>query len=314
MDEKQRHWSATEERGSSLGIKLLAFVYRYLGRWLCKLLLVPIIFYFYLSGKVARKASIDYLTKSKANGVNVTPSFWSGFKHFMQFGYSILDKIDVLINHIDLDDLVFEGQEHLDELYNKGQGCILFGSHLGTLEICRTIGRRRRNKRINVLVSTPHANKINQLLKNLDPTVDVDLIQVTEFGVDLAIILKERIELGEMVVIVGDRTSISNFGRVHYVNFIGHPAPFGEGPFVLAGLLDCPVLLLFCLKDDSKFKIIFEPFAQTLKYPRKDRKELLDGAITEYAKRLEYYCGQYPLQWFNFYDFWLEDSKEKLIK
>ena len=77
----------------------------------------------------------------------------------------------------------------------------------------------------------------------------------------------------------------------------------------MAALLDCPVYYLFCLKEGSKYHVIFEHVADTLKMPRKERQQKLEKVVTDYAKRLEFYCLKYPFQWFNFFDFWSDDQK-----
>ncbi len=103
---------------------------------------------------------------------------------------------------------------------------------------------------------------------------------------------------------VADRTSVRFRQRSVYADFLGEPAPFPEGPFILAHLLGCPVYLLFCLKLDGRYRIILEPFASPLKLPRASRQAALREAAQRYAERLEHYCLLAPHQWFNFFDFW----------
>ena len=87
-------------------------------------------------------------------------------------------------------------------------------------------------------------------------------------GIDEAFKRREdKVEQGEIVVIVGDRTSATTGERSTRVEFLGKPASFSQGPFILAALLDCPVYFLFCLKDKKtkKYHVIFEHYSQTLK-------------------------------------------------
>ena len=85
---------------------------------------------------------------------------------------------------------------------------------------------------------------------------------------------------------------------------MGQPAPFPQGPFILASILRCPVDLLFALRQDGKLHIHCESFANPLLLPRAERQFALQQAIDRYAKRLEHYALQSPLDWFNFFDFW----------
>ena len=115
-------------------------------------------------------------------------------------------------------------------------------------------------------------------------------------------------------MIAGDRTSVTSPGRVIYSSFLGEPAAFSQGAFILASILDCPVYFLFCLKEKNNYRVIFEHVAETLKFSRKNRQASLTAVVDQYAKRLEHYCLAYPLQWFNFFNFWQNDqnvSREK---
>jgi predicted LPLAT superfamily acyltransferase len=74
--------------------------------------------------------------------------------------------------------------------------------------------------------------------------------------------LHERLERGEWLAIAGDRVPLHG-GRSVTVDFLGHPA-FPQGPWLLAGLLKCPVNLLMCLKQpDGHYRLTLEPFADS---------------------------------------------------
>ncbi len=307
---KQRHWSNMQERGTLLGMRILLTSYRLLGRWGLWVFMFPVVFYFYVSGKSGRTASIAFLNQvNRYLQREQTAGFWQGLKLFCSFADSAFDKIDAWQGAIGIEDIEYSNIEAFRELVESSSGAVLIGSHLGNLEVCRALSFGRYATRINVLVFTAHAVKFNDLLSSISSNVNLNLIQVTELSIDFVIELKERVERGEMVVIVGDRTSTSTSGRVVYADFLGKPAPFPEGPFILASLLECRVYLLFCLKDKDRFKVVFEPFSGKLALPRKHRKQVLQSCVERYAQSLSSYAAQYPYQWFNFYNFWQEDDK-----
>src|SRR5690606_28002115 len=103
---------------------------------------------------------------------------------------------------------------------------------------------------------------------------------------DTAIDLKTRIDRGEFIVILGDRTPVSPDGRVQPAEFLGENAPFAQGPFILAALMDCPVYLMFCLKRGGKYHVYFEHFADRIELPRKSREPALKDVVQRYARRL----------------------------
>ena len=313
--ERRTHWSRTPERGSLLGMQIMLTSYRLLGRRGFSLLLYPVIGYFWLTGRAQRQASQAYLARlerfARTQGVALPAEPRSSFRHFLRFGEAALDKLAGWRGDITEQEVELVGAEHYQAAINSGQGVLLLGSHLGDLELCRALGSRKQGLRINALVFTRHAARFNALLKQINPDSHLNLIQVQELGADTAILLKEKLERGEWVVIVGDRTSVTREKRVIWADFLGSPAPFPLGPFVLSSVLGCPVYLMFGLKEQGRFRVHFEPFTDGQPLPRQGRQEILASRVQAYADRLQHHCLRAPLDWFNFFDFWqLTDEQE----
>lgn len=299
-----------QERGTYLGMQTLLFIYRICGRRVLSFFLYPVVVYLYFSGGASQKASKEYWQRiAKIKGIPKKITHTTGIKHFYSFAQSAFDKIDAWAGKITANDIIYSQEHPLEKLEQKKQGAIFIGSHLGNLEVCRALGHGRYKTRINVLVFTYHAVEFNKVMQKINPDANVDLIQATNVTSELAILIKERIDNGEILVITGDRTSVNSTGRVIYSDFLGSPAPFSQGPFILASILDCPVYFLFCLKEGSRYRIIFEHVANSLKFARKTRQVELSAVISQYAQRLEHYCLEYPMQWFNFFDFWQNDQE-----
>ena len=106
------------------------------------------------------------------------------------------------------------------------------------------------------------------------------------------------------MAMVADRTSIAHGSRSVQCEFLGEPAYFPEGPFILASLLECPVYLLFCLKKEGKYDVYLEKLADPLELPRTTRRQDLERVVRVFADRLEKQCLAFPYQWYNFFDFW----------
>lgn len=313
--ERRTHWSRTPERGSLLGMQIMLASYRLLGRRGFSLLLYPVIGYFWLTGRAQREASRAYLARLEAfagaQGVALPAEPRSSFRHFLRFGEAALDKLAGWRGDITEQQVELVGAEHYQAAINSGKGVLLLGSHLGDLELCRALGSRKQGLRINALVFTRHAARFNALLKQINPDSHLNLIQVQELGADTAILLKVKLEQGEWVVIVGDRTSVTREKRVIWADFLGAPAPFPLGPFVLSSVLGCPVYLMFGLKEQGRFRVHFEPFADGQPLPRQGRQQILASRVQAYADRLQHHCLRAPLDWFNFFDFWqLTDEQE----
>jgi len=313
------HWSSEKEKGTSLGIYVLVWSYKLLGSWAFKLLLVPVIAYFTTFSTRAKNASIQYQTQlaeyqnkrlqNKEGQNKIIKIGWRQvYAHFFEFANAAIDKIGSWTGQLPANSVTIHNPEVNESILRSGKGVVFIGSHLGNLELSRAIGQNRTGLVINAVVFNKHALKFQNVLNKSNPDVRLNLIHVESIGIDTAILLRQKVDQGEAVIIVADRTSVNAVGRVEYANFLGKAAPFPQGPFVLAGLLECPVYLIFCLREADGYHVYHEHFSDNLKLPRKDRQLVLKNIIQNYANRLSFFCQKAPMQWFNFFDFWQQDK------
>ena len=303
----RRHWSSVAERGGTLGLKFLFAAYKTLGRRVFTVLLYPVMTYFFLTSPRARRASREYLGRVESllerEGRPLAHGL-SSFRHFIQFGDAILDKTAMWAGYMSKQNIRYVDPTIYEDIIKSDRGGIFIGSHLGNLEALRAFGGIVQGMTVNPLVFTHHAVKFVQFLKEDNPRAVENIIQVDTLGPESIIRLQDKIQAGEWIAMVADRTSVSHEDRAVYSDFLGTAAPFPEGPFILAALLECPVYLLFCVKVDGRYDVYLEPFADPLKLPRQSRREDLQRVTDQYARRLEQHCLTTPYQWFNFFDFW----------
>ena len=81
-----------------------------------------------------------------------------------------------------------------------------------------------------------------------------------------------------------------------------------QGPWLLAGLLRCPVNLLFCTRQGARYRVAMERLCDGIEWTRATRQSQIAYWTQRYANRLGAHCRQAPLQWFNFYPFWKDDA------
>jgi len=308
----ETHWSQHQERGSHLGLSLLLRTYALLGRKIFMFFLYPVIVYFFITGKKARMASQSFLQKVylyDKSSFQRKPDWRDSLNHFLHFGRSNIDKIASWMGEIDDKTLCFDHPESFNELMASGSGAVFIGSHLGNLELCRALSKTEPNLKLNVIAYSDNAKIFNAELKRINPSFTENLIQISTIGPDTAILLKEKINQGEVLVIVADRTSTTIKDSTVAAPFLGQQASFPVGPFVLGSIMECPVYLIFCVQEGEKYKLHFEQFSQQIILPRKKRKLALQMVLNQYAERLQHYVLKYPLQWFNFFDFWKIDKR-----
>jgi predicted LPLAT superfamily acyltransferase len=302
-----KHWSRLEERGAYLGIRFVWAAYFLLGRRVCRAILWPVVLYFYLTDPKRRLNSMSYFRHLRSV-TGSPPNGGEGLRHFMSFAEKMLETFIAWTPDGGNLPLRVVGAEEIDRLAVENRGGLLIVSHLGNAELSRSGLANRFGKPVNVLLHTKHAVQYNRVLQRINPAITAQTIEVTEVGPATAIDLETRVQRGEWIAIAGDRTPIGSAGRVSLVPFLGAPAPFSQGPYILAGLMKCPVYVMFCLRDEGGHTVYFEKFADRIELPRRGKDEFLHQLTARYAQFLERYCLQAPLQWYNFFDFWASEA------
>jgi predicted LPLAT superfamily acyltransferase len=303
------HWAAFAERGTLIGLRFMLLVYRLFGRWLFRPVAYLVAAYFTLRAGPAREASREYLDRVWTYGQGRSalphaPDRWTTLAHFHAFTEAILDKIAAWRGDIRYEQIDHENLELFEARRAAGAGGIWITSHLGNIEVCRAIGRQEREFQLTVLMHTRHAANFNRLLAEVAPASHVELLEVSEFNLATALRLSERIARGGFVVVVADRVPLGDSARVVRCPFLGRPAEFPLGPFLLATLLGCPAGTLFCVRDGARFRLVIDDLPGLAGVSRQHRQAAIEAAVATYAGRLESLCLRYPLQWFNFFPFW----------
>lgn len=312
MRKPPAHWSVETERRGQWGLRFMLAVYRYGGRLPFTLLLWPVVAIYWLSGQRARTASRQWLAQVTAAAQQrqvALPPRLNSYRHFLRFAGAMLDKVASWRGDLRWGrDIDFAPGAEAVIRAPAGQGKLILASHLGDIEACRAMAQQVSGLVINALVFTDNARRFRAVLETIAPQAGVNLMPVSDIGPETAILLQQKLDAGEWVAIVGDRTAVNpqrgGERRVIWSDFLGRAAPFPQGPFVLAAALRCPVLLMFALQQQGKLRIHCEPFADPLLLPRAQRQQALQQAVDHYAERLAHYALLAPLDWFNFFDFW----------
>lgn len=296
------HWQQQREGGNRFWLGVLVTASLRLGHGFMRRFLYLISLYYFLRRGAERRASRDYLTRLFGR----TASFGQVFKHIHYFSTTMLDRI-YLLAHGERDfDIEVNGLEQLQHYIAQGRGVLLVGSHQGSFEVLRTLAARCPEVPLRVLLDKQKTPAITELLEALAPEVGEAVIDVSQGGAATTLAMAETCRTGGMVALLADR------GRAHEtlrrVDFLGAPAPFPIGPWLLASTLQVPVILCFGLyRGGRRYTLSFELFAEQIDIPRESRHQAIDAILHRYAQRLEYYARLEPYNWFNFYDFWQQD-------
>jgi predicted LPLAT superfamily acyltransferase len=302
-----RHWSSFGEETVVGGMWLLYALYRCAGRAPFRVVLYPVVVWYWATNRRAREASLDYLRRLEAatGAIGHAPGRRETIAHFLSFAETLLDKMLAVGGRYRFDRLRYVGHEAIEAMVRAGQGGLLVTAHMGCLEMCQASAERTPGMKLTVLVHTAHAERFNRMLERLSPGRAVSLLQVTEISPATAVMLAERIARGEFVAIAGDRVPIvAGRASAVAVPFLGHAAPFPTGAYMLAALLKCPLLSLACIRQGDAHEIHLECLAERVVLPRADRLAAAQVHATQFAQRLERLLARAPYEWFNFFSFW----------
>lgn len=320
--EELLHWADEKEVISSNKPLLLVFsLMRKLPAYLIFVLIYPISFFFYIFSRRGRLESINYQKQMKKFTGGKIPFKISPFKQILSFALCIMEKMEGWLGNYHYDDLVTHDDDlkFLQNQLELGRGALFIGSHLGNIELLRSLssfGENGISRKISVtaIMELKSTEQFNRTLKEMNPNVDFQVIDPEKIGVNTIVELQEQIEHGGLVVITGDRTSARARSRIIREKFLGKDADFPYGVFVLALLLKAPTYYMFGLRTKTvslrpKYHIFVEKSKVNFEGPNSKRDEKIHALCKEFVAKLEKYCVQFPYQWYNFYNFWkLEDA------
>jgi predicted LPLAT superfamily acyltransferase len=73
------------------------------------------------------------------------------------------------------------------------------------------------------------------------------------------------------------------------------------------------VHLLFCLRRSGRNHVYFERFAERIAWRRAERDAVIARHAQRFADRLAHYLALEPLQWFNFYPYWRDETAHRSV-
>lgn len=323
MASTQTQWYDRKEvsAGTSWTFTFMSLMVKFLPRPLLVTISAIICFFFFLGAKPVRKNSMAYLNRvAKVTG-RKKPTLIDSYKHVLSFVLQMLEKQLSWMGRLKVSDLENNAErEEFLKYITSGHGAILLTSHLGNLDMFRSLGdisgnAKIKNLRICPIVDIENSSRYNDLLRKLNPKLMDNIINASNIGIDSAIMLKDKIDQGYLVVIAGDRTSAKNRDRTVRAKFLGDWAEFPEGSFILASIIGAPIYFGVGIRCknfslNSKYEFMIHKATTDFSGSRKEKKQKIQALIEEYIGFIEEHCKEHPYQWYNFFDFWEEKEQE----
>lgn len=225
-------------------------------------------------------------------------SFLSVYANEFRLGQVVMDRFALYAGRrfrLDVD-----GKDLFDRLKASPAGFVQVSSHVGNPELA---GYQLpvEGKRMHVLVFPGETQTVMQQRAAVFERMNITMVPVAE---DLSHLFALNAALldGDIVSMPGDRLFGST--KSFTCDFLGAPARFPAGPFLLAAQREVPMLALFVMKEGlRRYRVLVRSVGtqSEVQMPARLRAESM---ARDFAGLLESVTRRYPTQWFNFYDFW----------
>ncbi|MGN1211984.1 MAG: lipid A biosynthesis (KDO)2-(lauroyl)-lipid IVA acyltransferase [Candidatus Cryptobacteroides sp.] len=297
---RRREWNGRTQ-GGNWGLQFLISL---LGKMSVSgmYVLLDVVLPFYVPFNMrAFKATKDYFRKRL--GYPPMESVRKAYATHRKFGQMMFDRFRLYTKGDSDYHIEVEGNDGIRERMDGGEAFVIAGSHVGSMEMAGYM-LGLEDKPINAVVYGGETASLQKHRAEIMERHGVKMIPVND---DLSHIfqIKAALDRGEIVSMASDR----RLGSDKYVEctFLGAPARFPVGAFILAAQTDKELVALFNMKEGKTgYKVYVKPITVDREgvVPRRIAEELLKGYVSE----LEKIVRKYPDQWFNFYDFWKLDA------
>jgi predicted LPLAT superfamily acyltransferase len=282
-----------KSKGTVLGYQIFVFFIKNIGVRSAYLILYFVAFYYFLFLKKSNRAIFYYFNKRL--GFSFFRSKLMVFKSYYTFGQTLIDKTSISAGLRDRFTYEFDGVDILKKLLAEGKGGVLISAHIGNFEIAEHFfGEIDLNFQINLITTDLEHTAIKNYLEQISKKPSVKFIMVKE---DMSHIfeINNALSNNELVCFTGDRY----FEGVKCLsdNLLGEVANFPAGPFLIASRLKVPVVFVYVMKEAN---LHYHLYAREAEVKFRDAQALLKA----YIRSVESMVRKYPLQWFNYFDFW----------
>jgi len=182
-----------------------------------------------------------------------------------------------------------------------GRGAVVVTGHIGSWDIAaKTL--RAGEVPVHLVMAREMDAATQEFVEAARARSGVKIV-LSDASVFSSLGLVRALRRNEIVAIQLDRTA--GAGGARMLPFLGAPAPFPSGPFVLARLAGAPVIPVFAPRLGRRHYRVHIGAPVDVPHAARDPR-LLDRVMLEVTGQLEAIVRRYPWQWFQFAPFWPE--------
>ncbi len=282
-----------KSKGTLLGYKIFVFCIKKLGIRAAYAVLVFVAFYYLIFSGKSNRSLWYYLNKRLK--YSKVKSVWAMYKSYFTFGKTIIDKTAISAGLRNKFTYEFDGIDLLRAVIAQKKGGILISAHVGNFEIAEFfLADLEFDSPINLVTTDQEHSHIKTYLQSVTRRSSIKFIIVKE---DLSHVfeINNALNNNELICFTGDRYFEGS--KVLTEELLGAKALFPSGPFLIASRMQVPVVFVYVMKEPS---LHYHLYARQAQVKHRDAQ----GLLKEYCQSVESILKKYPLQWFNYFDFW----------
>jgi len=281
--------------GPETGYKIFIYLIRKIGINVAYFLLVFVSFYYFVFNQ--KQTQIIYRYFRKKHNYSILKGLISTYRNNFIFGQTLIDKVAIAAGLENKFTYEFDGVENIHQLAKDESAGIMISAHVGNFELAQHF-MHGFDKKIHLVTTDDEREAIKSLLDSVMAKPKVGFIIVKD---DMSHIfdIHKTIEDKQIICFTGDRFFPGT--KTMESVFINEKAKFPAGPFLLSSRLNTPVLFVYVMRERNRH---YHLYARKAEFKNRDAQSLLES----YTQSIEKILKKYPLQWFNYYDFWKKDS------
>ncbi|AZB23848.1 lipid A biosynthesis acyltransferase [Chryseobacterium bernardetii] len=284
-----------KSKGTVLGYRIFVWCIRNIGIRCSYFVLYFVAAYYVLFQKKSNQYILYYFHKRLNLG------YWKAkrsiFKSYFTFGQVLIDKTAISAGLREKYTYEFDGIENLRNLLAAKKGGVLISAHIGNFEVAEHFfADIDFDCQINLVTTDQEVTVIKEYLESVSvKKSNIKFIYVKE---DMSHIfeINQALSNNELICFTGDRYFEGS--KFLEADLLGKSAKFPAGPFLIASRLGVPVVYVYVMKEKNLHYHLYARVAQNIK--NRDSQ----GLLQSYVQNLETMIKKYPLQWFNYFDFW----------
>ena len=284
-----------KSRGTLLGYKIFVFFIKKAGVKTAYFVLYFVALYYFLTAWKSNKAIFSYFRKR--HGYSYLKSKSSVYQSYLTFGKVLIDKVAISSGLRERFTYEFDGIQTLKRILADKKGGILISAHIGNFEVAeKFFADIDFDMQINLVTTDMERNIIKEYLESISEESSIKYIIVRD---DMSHIFEINAALSknELICFTGDR--YFDGSKTLEAEFLGKKAKFPMGTFLIASRLKVPVVFVYVMKEPN---LHYHLYAREAEVKHRDAQALLQT----YVSNVEGMLKKYPLQWFNYFDFWKE--------